>query len=210
MSDVLHGIEELQKIFPKWCKTPLLYEIETALITKYKDEDMKRFIDIMNRVATTADCDWDFYSIFAELTEASGDLEGALQMRHQVLKLLDKEKATELDKYMEQMKKISCTYTDEMCKTCKTHIVTQKDYCDSPTQEDQKCICSAFRGQWKIFFEDVEDTVRTAENACANICSKGTVPLGSTTASTTASNLTQDGSEMIMIMVSLLMVLIIV
>ncbi|EDR22986.1 hypothetical protein EDI_296450 [Entamoeba dispar SAW760] len=118
-------------------------------------------------------------------------------------------KSNSIDHYIQKIRLPSCSFTSEMCKTCKNHIVLQKDYCDNPKKDDQKCICSAFKGNWKNFFEDVEDTIRTPEQACAYVCSNGTIPLEGTN-SLKSGALVSNGSTMVMILASLLMMLVFV
>ncbi|KAL7721104.1 Transmembrane protein [Entamoeba marina] len=96
----------------------------------------------------------------------------------------------QLEPYLKQIRSKSCNYTEEMCQTCKSKITTQKDYCDHPLKDDQMCICKAFRRQWRIYFEDVEDTIRTSESACAVICSNGTVTVDNSEQETIPTNVT--------------------
>ncbi|ELP90307.1 hypothetical protein EIN_505130 [Entamoeba invadens IP1] len=83
-----------------------------------------------------------------------------------------------IDEYLGRKNSTTCVFTKDICDKCINTIATQKDYCDAPTDAEQKCICSTFRGQWRIFFEDVEDTIRSQSNACSFICTNGTVPFG--------------------------------
>ncbi|OHT07587.1 TPR Domain containing protein [Tritrichomonas foetus] len=89
LNDCLLGIEEVQKANNKWCNTPLLYDILHEVVEN--KGDLQRFVNDMDLIAQNADCGFDFWTIFADLCEALGNNERALEMRNTVIKLLEKD-----------------------------------------------------------------------------------------------------------------------
>jgi len=96
LTDAIFGMEELNRVCPKWCNVPLIFEVETKIIEK--KGDFKRFINIMERISQTANCGFDFWTIYADIAKATGDYESEFEMRNNVIKALDgDEKITEAD-----------------------------------------------------------------------------------------------------------------
>ena len=134
-NDAIFGMEEINRVQPKWCNVQLIYEIMTELI-EHKG-DLKRFINAMEKISQTADCGFDFWSIYADLAKAIGDFESELEFRNNVIKALESgDKITEqevfnrlavaVEKYIEAAKKI-----DGKLRTAKTRArVTLKKYED--------------------------------------------------------------------------------
>jgi tetratricopeptide (TPR) repeat protein len=98
INDAIFGMEELNRYCPKWCNVPLIYEVETNIIEK--KGDFKRFINVMEKISQTADCGFDFWTIYADIAKAAKDYESELEMRNNVIKALEgDEKITEADMF---------------------------------------------------------------------------------------------------------------
>ena len=135
LNDAIFGMEEINRVQPKWCNVQLIYEIMTELVEK--KGDLKRFINAMEKISQTADCTFDFWSIYADIAAALNDFESELEFRNNVIKALESgEKITEqeifnrlavaVEKYIEAAKKV-----DGKLRTAKTRArVTLKKYED--------------------------------------------------------------------------------
>lgn len=88
-NDCLHGLEELVKCKPKWCNTPMLYDLMQTFV-EHKVE-IGRFLNCLNLISENADCGFDFWTIYADISEASTHYEAALDMRQNVIKALEKD-----------------------------------------------------------------------------------------------------------------------
>ncbi|KAH0785048.1 TPR-like protein [Histomonas meleagridis] len=94
MNDVLLGLEEIMKTDNKWCNTQLLYEILQVIIEEKGDAN--RFLQIMDEISQSADCGFDFWSIYADIMETIKNYDRALELRQNVIKTLEKDgKVTE-------------------------------------------------------------------------------------------------------------------
>ena len=87
LNDAIFGMEELNRVYPKWCNVPLIYEVETNVIEK--KGDFKRFINVMEKISQSANCGFDFWSIYADIAKAAEDYESEFEMRNNVIKALD-------------------------------------------------------------------------------------------------------------------------
>lgn len=98
LNDALLGLEEVQKADNKWCNTPLIYDVLEEVIKK--KGDLKRLLNVLDLISQNANCGFDFWSIYADICEALNDNERALEMRNNVIKLLEKDgKVTDVETF---------------------------------------------------------------------------------------------------------------
>ena len=56
------------------------------------------------------------------------------------------------------------------CQLCKEKVVEDEEFCKDPKTIEEKCLCYAARHQWRTMYENVEDHLQTAEEACNFVC----------------------------------------